>query len=384
MNAIVMRGLGTLARHVVPTGGAVHRGELLSVQRLRGLAVLMVLIVHIEDIAQRMQGWEGFHSSYSRIIGYSAPDMFFVISGFIMSYITFNQPFEPRRWLVNRFVRIYPMYLFFVSMSVALWMVNPAMTMGSGEHTWATVIPSLFVWPQAGLPLLFVGWTLEHEIVFYAVVFFTAWLLGREWLFRVMTALCAWALLRYAMKLQTGVDVWDWHLGSLFMLQFAMGAFVFKWRDHVARLGWKWPLVACALLLAGGGIWGHPGSINQETLGRVLFFGGSYTALLVAALNHEASLRARQAMPTHRDFLVRVGDASYSIYLSHPFTLATCGKVLVWLDPQGLSQWLVVGLLGVVVLAVGHAVHAVLEQPIIALGKRLQRHPLLVGNGSTS
>jgi hypothetical protein len=29
-----------------------HKGELLSVQRMRGLAVLMLLMVHVEDIAQ--------------------------------------------------------------------------------------------------------------------------------------------------------------------------------------------------------------------------------------------------------------------------------------------------------------------------------------------
>ena len=206
----------------------VHKGELLSVQRLRGVAVVMVIIVHVEDVARHLPGWSDVHTLYSRHLGYSAADLFFVISGFIMAYITFTRPFDPRSWAISRFIRIYPMYVLFSLLVMMLWLYDPRMTMGTGEQSWPRVLTSLVGLPQAGLPLLFVGWTVEHEIVFYTVVFLTATFLGRERLPLVMGGLSALALARWALQTATGVEIWDWHLASPYMIQFTLGVLVFR------------------------------------------------------------------------------------------------------------------------------------------------------------
>ena len=366
-------GLWTKARQP----SKVHHSELLCVQRLRGFAVLMVLIVHIEDIAQRLPGWEGYHSTYSRLVGYSAPDMFFVISGFIMSYITFSVPFEPRRWLISRFMRIYPMYAIFMLMSVGLWLHNPMMTMGSGQHGWDTVIASLLMLPQDGLPLLFIGWTIEHEIVFYSTVFFTATFLGRERLFAVMLTLSGLAFVKWSYIQLTGTEVWDFHIASLYMVQFCMGAMVFRGRQLLLRLGSVWPFVAAALLIAAGAAWAEAGTMNHEQPLRVLFFGGAYSMILTGMLNREHVLREHGRMPTHRDAWVWIGDASYSIYLTHPFVLGSLGKVFMQLDPPWWGDYLCVILAGVLVLTVGFATHFLLERPVIEMGKWMTRRPSL-------
>lgn len=351
----------------------VHKGELLSVQRLRGIAVLMVLIVHVEDVARHFAGWEHVHTAYSQRLGYSAADLFFVISGFIMAYITFTRPFNARSWAISRFIRIYPMYVLFSLIVMLLWLNDPRMTMGTGEQNWSRVLISLAGLPQADLPLLFVGWTVEHEIVFYTVVFMTAHFLGRDKLFVVMATLSALAVGRWLLKLSTGIDVWDYHLTSPYMIQFTMGVFLFRYWDRLARLGWKLPLAFCAVFLALAMPLTESGSINQEPMTRVVLFGLAYSGLLLSFLNAERERRARGHVDTHRDTLVWVGDASYSIYLTHPFVLGAFGKLFaLWtLSPAG--QWAMIAAAATVMMGVGLATHVLVERQVMEMGRWLSR-----------
>ena len=351
----------------------VLRGELLSVQRLRGLAVLMVLIVHALDVAHKLPGWEQAGILYIDRLGYSAPDMFFVISGFIMSYITFTTRFEPRRWLIRRFFRIFPLYMFFTSLVVFLWLFNPDMTMGSGSHDWGSVMLSMLMLPQERLPMLFVGWTVEHELVFYATVFLVARFLGSRWLLTVMLALSALALGKWCLQAWAGVSFWDYHVLSLYMLQFTMGALVYRHWEWLRRFGQWQPMVLAAMLVLIGILFASSGEINQEQPLRVLAFGGAYSMLLLALLNREKAQREAGRQWTHRDAMVRIGDASYSIYLSHPFLLCVFGKVYEYLMPPASVSWMLVLASLVATLIAGWVTHLLLEKPIIEIGKRLSK-----------
>jgi len=371
MTAILREVAGLYSRALArPT---VHKAELLSVQRLRGIAVLMVLLVHVEDIARKLPGWAGFTSEYSLHLGYSAPDLFFVISGFIMSYITFSMPFKPRRWLLSRFFRIFPMYVLFTGVLALAWLYNPAITMGSGEHDWASVLKSLLMLPQANLPLLFVGWTVEHEIVFYATVFLVARFLPMHWLFGVLLTLTTLAFGKWLLRQYAEVDFWDFHILSLYMAQFTIGACIYRYWSQAESDGWIVPAVIGALFLGVGILFAESGEINREQPLRVLAFGGAYGLFLLALLNREKRLRAVGRMPLTRDWCVQIGDASYSIYLSHPFVLATIGKLFFHLELSPALGWVMVLMAGGVTVLVGMAIHLLLEKPIIEVGKRLSK-----------
>jgi peptidoglycan/LPS O-acetylase OafA/YrhL len=71
--------------------------------------------------------------------------------------------------------------------------------------------------------------------------------------------------------------------------------------------------------------------INEEKLIRVLAFGGGYGMLLLAVLNQEKQQRTAGRQWSNRDWMVLCGDASYSIYLCHPFVLAILGTLFVHL-----------------------------------------------------
>lgn len=351
----------------------VLRGELLSVQRLRGLAVLMVLVLHVLDVAHKLPGWEQAGTRYIDRLGYSGPDMFFVISGFIMSYITFTTRFEPKRWLISRFFRIFPLYMFFTSLVVILWLYNPDKTMGSGSHDWGSVSMSLLMLPQERLPLLFVGWTVEHELVFYATLFLVARFLGSRWLLRVMLMLSALALGKWGLQTWGGVSFWDYHVLSLYMLQFTMGALVYRHWEWLRRFGQWLPMALAAVLVLIGVLFAESGMINQESPIRVLAFGGAYSLLLLALLNREKVQREAGRQWTRRDGMVRIGDASYSIYLSHPFVLGVFGKIYEYLLPPASMSWVLVLASFLATLIVGWVAHVLLEKPIIEIGKRLSK-----------
>ena len=351
----------------------VHKGELLSVQRLRGIAVLMVLVVHVEDVSRVMLGWMGEHSAYTRHLGYSAADMFFVISGFIMAYITFTRPFDARSWAMSRFIRIYPMYLMFSLLVMLLWLYDSRMTMGTGVQTWPRVLISLTGMPQADLPLLFVGWTVEHEIAFYTIVFLTAHFLGREKLFAVMLSLSALAVARWLYQQATGTAVWDWHLASPYMIQFTLGVLIFRSWDRLFRLGWKLPLAFGAVFLVVGMLFAESGRINQEPMLRVVSFGLAYSGLLIAVLNRERVQQAQGIVPTHRDALVWIGDASYSIYLTHPFILGAFGKLFPLMNLSGAGKWGAVLAAIAATLVAGLVTHVLLERQVMELGRWLSK-----------
>lgn len=356
-----------------------HRAELMSVQWLRGLAVLMVLVFHVEDVARTIPGFENFHSFWVRF-GYSAPDLFFVISGFIMCYVTFGMRFEPTRWLISRVLRIYPMYMLFTGLACIVWMINPTMTMGSGEQTWFSVLKSFFIVPQAGLPLVFVGWTVEHEIVFYALVFLVASLGGGlRGIVATTGVLSFLAVGRYL--LQDAYPVlrfWDYHFLSLFMVQFFMGTLIFLKREQLKKLGSWFPALCSIALFIAGGFFTQTSPLNEETLGRVLIFGSSFSMLLIAALNIELDIRAKMGdayPPRKRPFLVQAGDASYSIYLVHPFALSAGGKILVLSGVTGLPAAILVCLLGCVTVGLGLAFYTLVEKPFLLSMKGVMSGP---------
>ena len=351
----------------------VHKGELLSVQRLRGIAVMMVIIVHVEDVGRHLSGWADVHTLYSRHLGYSAADMFFVISGFIMAYITFTRPFDSRSWAISRFIRIYPMYILFSLLVMLLWLYDPRMTMGTGVQTWNRVLVSLAGLPQADLPLLFVGWTVEHEILFYTVVFLTAHFLGRDRLYLVMAVLSALALGRWLLQRATGIEIWDYHLASPYIIQFTMGVMVFRWRDQLFALGSRIPIAIGLTFGSIALVFCESGTINHEPMLRILTFGIAYSCLLVVVLNKERAERATGHMEQHRDALVWMGDVSYSIYLTHPFVLGAFGKIFPHVGDSPIAQWSAVGAAAATTLLVGITTHVLLERQVMELGRRLSK-----------
>lgn len=363
--------LSTYKRYVQQS--TTHRSELVSIQWLRGIAVMMVFVYHAEDILNLVPGFENYHSFWKHY-GYSAPDLFFVISGFIMCFVTFELKFRPMGWLIRRILRIYPIYLCFALFSISIWLYNPEMTMGSGHQDWGTILKFLFIFPQENLPLLFVAWTLEHEIVFYTLVFIVAALMGKSLAVVIVTGIISVAAILKAglQDIYPVLDFWDYHIFSLYMVQFFMGALVFELRNHLQKLPAKPVLLAGLAVFGIAGLVCVPAPLNEEHISKVVMFGLAHSLFLVGAINWE--LEKRKKINDfldfkRRPFLVQMGDASYSIYLSHVFCLAICGKIILAMQLSGSMAVVAIVIGASISLFLGWTTYHLLEKPMMHASK---------------
>src|SRR3954452_12402158 len=156
------------------SGGPLRRfghGKLLSIQYLRAVATLTVVAAHATA------------SLFD--FGEAAVSLFFVISGFVMVYVSQRET-TPQRFLWARFVRVVPLY----------WAITLFVGLAYGSDI-RHLLLSLALWPHPGpagqgWPVVGQGWTLVFEVFFYAV--FAATLLVsariRPWLIAAVFGVC--------------------------------------------------------------------------------------------------------------------------------------------------------------------------------------------------
>jgi len=122
------------AHHVAALGGL--RGvarprsvEIPGLTPLRGLAALLVVVFHLMEFACP-EWWARPGLAFIRH-GYLAVDLFFVLSGFVITHVyarEFATAFDARRYrtfLMARLARIYPLHVFILGLWVALEFVRP-------------------------------------------------------------------------------------------------------------------------------------------------------------------------------------------------------------------------------------------------------------------
>ena len=286
--------------------GITARPDLTSLQLLRALACLSVVVFHAAEM------WRMRLSPGGTVMwrGASAGvDVFFVISGFVMMLSAARLQGVPRAgrvFLWARLRRIVPLYW-------ACSLVKIAALIGSGSVARVGLVycmGSLLFLPvhdAAGLfkPVLPVGWTLSFEMLFYGL-FAAALGSGRS------PALYVPPILLVLTLLPLGA------LSNPILLEFTYGiALALLWRR-----GWLAAASAgLPLLLAGvAGMVMLPVFLPGL---RFLAWGLPAACMVAGMLCLEGVWQA--ILPR---FLVSLGDASYAIYLTHGFVLAALAVAL--------------------------------------------------------
>jgi len=310
--------------------------NLTSIQILRGFAAFLIVIRH-SDLALEL-----FRADYWRDVRPSARallypfwanhlnigvDIFFCISGFIMAMLA-NKAGKSEAWpfLRARLARIVPPYWFFTLCLLALYNIS------SGFHTWrltgflvhdvpATVLSFLLL-PQRNGPILAIGWTLLHEFLFYYFVTALIWLgRGKSLLFYLGGA----AIIGVALRLLGG-ELFYGYLFSDYYVEFFMGALAFACHQRVARFFPSLQLLAAlALYLATSYLMDVflapiPNSLINVTGSGLIGF------LLINGLIGLDAKHDLKAWALGR-LGAKIGGASYSLYLSHWFSLSLIGKL---------------------------------------------------------
>ncbi|MDN3568881.1 acyltransferase family protein [Paeniroseomonas aquatica] len=333
-----------------------------DIQWLRALAAIEVVVWHTDLVTKHFSAANIAGSFYERFGGFGV-ELFFIISGYVIA-LTAPRHATGAGFMLARLARLIPLYWSATALVFLAALLNPDWSQGSLDFRPEVIAKSLAFWPQQQVPVMALGWSLEHEMLFYGLA--ALWLGGggRARAAWAMPALLA-GLGTLGFFLGTGLAqrVWDLHLASPYMLAFGFG-WLFRLAETAAgrrRLGLLALPPAMVALLAVLPI--------RPEEGLLLLRLAVAVALFLAALG----LRRLLERPGPTNALMgRVGDASYSIYLSHWFVLSILGKLLGPLDPADGFDALLRLLAVLLCMAVGVAVFTQAEAPIDrALKRRL-------------
>lgn len=150
-----------------------NSSKLYSLQACRGLAACAVVLYHFTFSSQYFLGSIPFFSFF--LFGHAGVDFFFVLSGFIISYVHHNDLGAPKKLIsfaLKRVTRIYPMYWPILIMITCMYFFLGAATVGvhtTDEITFGYFIRSFFLIEYLHQPILNVAWTLVYEVFFYFV-----------------------------------------------------------------------------------------------------------------------------------------------------------------------------------------------------------------------
>jgi exopolysaccharide production protein ExoZ len=323
---------------------------------LRAVAALMVVLHHATIMsAERID-------STTRIWlnGASGVDIFFVISGLVMTISSsslYNTPHPMRIFLTRRLERIVPLYWLATTLKIVLLISVPALALtplGGAWHIFASYffIPSFNPLGFAH-PILVVGWTLNYEMLFY---FLFAICLGLGTPLLKFLAFALGALAAAGMVIPHTAAAIFFYCHPI-VLEFLYGVLL----AYVIRLDRSLPPVVCWVLVAAGFIvlilvpWG------AESLLRPFIWGLPAVAIVAGAAGLEPAIGLR----TPR-WILELGDASYSIYLTHGFILPVIGMLLMRIPLRGTTGWplgIVLGVFSSVIL--GEIVYRLLELPLM-------------------
>jgi exopolysaccharide production protein ExoZ len=292
--------------------------QIRTIQGLRAIAALLVVGFHA-TVLWHDKFDPGHHPWENGAFGV---DLFFVISGFVMVVSSGRLLRRADGWrifMTHRLIRLVPLYWLATLAKLASVIAAPALIIHTRPTEWNVVASFLFLPARNGAgdvrSILDVGWTLSFEMLFY-LAFAAAMLFAVDTLAVIAPLMAALALASLVVEPSWPAIT---SLASPIVLEFVFGVLLARWllrsRLQLSLLQ-SLPLVViglcCLIFIPVHNAWT-----------RVLFPGLAATLTIMACVAGERSL----GRMTPR-FMIRIGEASYSLYLTHGFILPIVGTVL--------------------------------------------------------
>lgn len=335
------------------------RTDIAPIQMLRGIAAAMVVCVHIQLQLSRL----GF-ADVSQNWLLSGVDIFFVISGFIMWVSIANRPERTAaEFMRHRIARIVPLYWLLTTLMIITMLVRPDL-LQSARYDLGHIIKSyLFIaapHPTSGKywPVVVPGWTLNYEMFFY-LLFAAAIALSKgspikRFCFTAFFLVTAVVIANVAPELPGALR----YYGDPILLEFLFGIGIgCLYVRHFAQSSAKWWVVVAAgfaLLYI----------LSLTSLPRLVAAGVPAALILIGA----AFVPNVAVTP-----LKALGNASYSLYLSHVITLSALMQAWTTLELQFLGPvvFAVTALASSVAVAI--VVYRYVERPVTRLASAALR-----------
>jgi exopolysaccharide production protein ExoZ len=336
--------------------------QLLSIQYLRAFAALAIVFHHARE------QFPGFEAVFPTDIGSAGVDIFFVISGFIMVLITDIGDRNVPKFIWNRIIRIVPLYWFYSLITILLYAVASGLFRGNGL-TFQHVILSLLFIPHPNpedlsslSPLIKVGWTLNYEMFFYLIFALSMMVAYSKrvsitcLVFTILVAVNASQLISLPAELKFYCDD--------IVLEFAAGmllCYVYKTSKIQPAI-----FVKTSLLILG--IYIPLVNLSTELpIVRSVRFGIPAVLIVAGLLSIEKYL-------TELRLPLLLGNASYSIYLSHIMAIAILRYIYprLGLLTEGLASTTFFVILSLTIGSLfGIISHLLIEKPLLNLCRNI-------------
>jgi exopolysaccharide production protein ExoZ len=295
------------------------------------------------------------------VYGAQGVDLFFVISGCVIYYTVEASGLNGSAFLARRMQRLLPLYWAFTFLMFAIGVMLPG-AFSRANGNWMTVgnliASTLFISvPTGRQTIVFVGWTLEFEVLFYlstAALLFT----GRR----------PWTILGVGFSIAVVIGRalhppigWLQFLTSPLMLEFVMGIVIGEWlfKRHLNRLvvgSLAVALIACIP--------------SYDEVWRVVVGGLPAAALVFLAVR--ADLKSMIGKTVFARALMVFGDASYSIYLVQVLSIALCFKLVLAVWPT-FPLVALIFVASVATLGAGLLSFLLFERPVMQFFRRRRR-----------
>ena len=356
-----------------PAAARLQRIE--SIQWLRGVAAMLVVCNHAGLLALKYLGVpdDPLHLFQWNLAqaGAFGVDIFFVISGFVMAMSArrFEGGLGAAQFIAQRYNRIAPLF-YLLSAVLFAEILRSHVPFESRELVnTLTFVPWLdgrvYHWP-----IHYLGWTLAFEFVFYGIVATMIWSGRSRQVFLLATILIVFALAGAVVDAR-------WMplrmLTSPLMVEFAFGVLTYHawlagWFDRPA-LRWNVLLLAAIAFL----VWPIIGRLpvvhslvtdQFDYVGaarRLLWWGVPALAIVCWTLTLSTG-----ADRWPRRIARAIGDATYSIYLTHLFVVRIVEESIQRFDTPVV---LAAGSVLVISPIVGLISYRLLEQPLVRIGQ---------------
>lgn len=277
---------------------------------LRGVAVLVVMLYHVTDLVPRL------HLKAAFGFGYAGVDLFFVLSGFLITGILVKSKDSQkyfRNFYARRALRIWPLYyllLFFTF--ILLPVIHPSLkaSIFSLCRPWQAFplfLQNLTLKRQA-FDTLRVTWSLAIEEQFYLVWPVIVWLAPRRVLKPLaLSGICLSTVLRWSVLVGLIAPL-TIYMNTLTRLDgLSLGAFLALWvpeaNDRVVKLAGLFVVVLA-----------FPAAV---AVGRVQPGHWSFFGLVAASFAGTLCLAITTTALSKPSFLRYTGKISYALYLVH-------------------------------------------------------------------
>ncbi len=288
-----------------------------SIQCARAIAALLIVYFH----ASLQAGQLNIQSpAVAPKFGQCGVDLFFIISGFIMWVTVSRSGISSATFYLRRITRIVPLYWSLTLLAAAVAAQAP-WALKSTRFVLSHVVASLVFlpWPNPAsigggnelmTPVIVPGWTLNYEMMFYML--FGA-ILTMPIFLRLISVFVVFSLFAIFVGIFSSTSRIAAFYDPLLIFEFVVGVIVAR----VSERGFLAPPLWAPMMLLSAFAALLYFDVCRPPVSR-LYFSGLPAAICVYSL---ISLEAARCWPP-LIWLGRIGDASYSLYLTHVFVLA--------------------------------------------------------------